>query len=323
MAGRKGDSPRVLVVGSSNVDIVIPVRNLPAPGETVLGGERKEFWGGKGANQAVAAKKSGAEVCFISALGSDGYGVAYRKHLVDMGIKRQGLVRVPGPTGVALIVVDGRGRNQIAVSPGANSSLMPALVAEKKGVMEYGGVVLAQFEVPRAMVAAAFRSARHRGAVTVLNPAPVSGKLTARMLSLVDVLVPNEVEAAVLCGTRGRVRTIAGLIRLCKKLREMGVKKVVLTAGKTGALFLTESESGWVKPPAGLKAVDTTGAGDTFCGALVTRIAQKAPITEAVRFAVAAASLSVQKRGAQTGIPGKRAIWKAMRGVRLVREFAC
>ncbi len=323
MAGRKGGSPRVLVVGSSNVDIVVPVRNLPAPGETVLGGERKEFWGGKGANQAVAAKKAGAEVRFVSALGSDGYGLAYRKYLADTGIERRGLIRVPGPTGVALIVVDGMGSNQIAVSPGANSSLTPSLVGKKRGVMEYGEVVLAQLEVPRAMVAAAFRSARRRGAVTVLNPAPASGELRARMLSLVDVLVPNEVEAAALCGTRGRVRTMAGWVRLCKKLREKGAKAVVLTAGKTGALFFTGAASGWVKPPAGIRPVDTTGAGDTFCGALAARLAQKAPLTDAVRFAVAAASLSVQKRGAQTGIPGKRAIWKAMRGVQLVREFGC
>lgn len=319
MAGPRKASPRVLVVGSSNVDIVVPVPALPAPGETVLGGERREFWGGKGANQAVAAKKAGAEVRFVSALGSDGFGVAYRKHLLELGIGPRGLVRVSGPTGVALIVVDEAGKNQIAVSPGANALLTPRRVG--KGVMEFGQVVLAQLEVPRSVVEAAFRSARRRGAVTILNPAPAPGGLPGRLLSLVDVLVPNEVEAAALAGAGGRADTGKGLLRLCRKIREKGAKSVVITAGERGALFFTGDESGWVKPPGGIRPVDSTGAGDTFCGSLAARLAENFPLAEAVRFAVAAASLSVQKRGAQSGIPGKRAIRQAMRGVRLARKL--
>ncbi len=328
MAGRKGrrsGAPRVLVVGSANVDIVVPVRKLPASGETVLGGERKEFWGGKGANQAVAAQKAGAEVRLVSALGSDGFGAAYRKYLADVGIGRRGLISVPGPTGAALIVVDEKGRNQIAVSPGANSFLTPGLLEDKrkKDVMEYGEVVLAQLEVPREMVSAAFRSAKRRGAVTVLNPAPAPKTIHSGLMSLVDFLFPNETEAAALCGMRRRVRKTSGLVRLCRNLREKGAKAVVLTAGEKGALVFGEAESGWVKPPPGIRPVDTTGAGDAFCGALAARLARKAPLADAVRFAVAAASLSVQKRGAQPGIHGRRAIQQAMRRTRFERKFAC
>lgn len=322
MAGRKGVPPRVLVVGSANIDIVVPVRSLPAPGETVLGGERKEFRGGKGANQAVAAHKAGARVRLIAALGRDSFGAAYRKYLANMGIDRRGLITVPGPTGTALIVVDEAGRNQIAVSPGANSSLTPALLERKKGVMEYGDVVLAQLEVPLSTVSAAFRSARRRGAMTILNPAPAPKSIPARALSLVDVLVPNETEAASLCGMRRGGRKLPGLVRMCGKLREMGVKTVVLTAGESGALFFDGAEGGWVKPPAGIRPVDTTGAGDIFCGALAARLAEKACLAASVRFAVAAAALSVQKRGAQSGISGRRAIQQAAGRTRIERIFA-
>jgi ribokinase len=310
-----------LVIGSANVDIVVPVPKLPARGETVVGGEREEFWGGKGANQAVAARKAGAKVRIVASMGKDSYGAAYRKYLVEMGIERRGLFAVPGPTGTALIVVDSRGANQIAVSPGANAFLAPALIKKRKGVLEFGEVVLAQLEVSVSTVEAAFRAAKQRGAITVLNPAPASNRFPAKLISLTDVLIPNETEAASLCGLKGCAGDSSELVRLCKLLRKKCAGAVVLTAGSKGAYVSSEKEQGWVRPPKSLHVVDTTGAGDTFCGALAARLAQKASLIEAVHFAVAAASISIQKVGAQTGIPSKRAILNAIEGTRLEGRF--
>ena len=319
MAGpKRRKAPRVLVVGSANIDIVVEAERLPAPGETVPGGDRKEYWGGKGANQALAALRAGAEVRFVSATGSDRYGAAYRKRLAAEGIQRRGLIAVPGPTGGALIVVDPSGKNQIAVSPGANARLTPRRIGERRGVLEFGDVVLAQLEIPAATVAAAFRSARRRGAATVLNPAPAPGSIPAGLLSLVDVLVLNETEAARLAGSRlaGKKRK-ASLAGLCSALRARGPGAVVLTAGEAGALVSGEEGTVWVRPPGGIRAVDTTGAGDVFAGALAASLAEGAALADASRFAVAAASLSVRKRGAQEGIPGRRAILKAIRDTRV------
>lgn len=326
MAGHKAGpkrrkAPRVLVVGSANVDIVVEAERLPAPGETVLGGDRKEYWGGKGANQAIAALRAGAEVRFVSATGSDRYGAAYRKRLAAAGIQRRGLIAVPGPTGGALIVVDPSGKNQIAVSPGANARLTPRRIGERRGVLDFGDVVLAQLEIPAATVAAAFRSARRRGAATVLNPAPAPETIPAGLLSLVDVLVPNETEAARLAGSRlaggRRPPGEAALAGLCRALRARGPGAVVLTAGEAGALVSGEEGTVWVRPPGGIRALDTTGAGDVFAGALAASLAEGAALSGAARFAVAAASLSVRKRGAQEGIPGRRAILKAIRDTRV------
>ncbi len=319
---RKRKTPRVLVVGSANVDIVVEAERLPAPGETVLGGDRKEYWGGKGANQAVAALRAGAEVRFVSATGSDRWGAAYRKRLAAEGIQRRGLIAVPGPTGGALIVVDPSGKNQIAVSPGANARLTPRRIGQRRGLLDFGDVVLAQLEIPAATVAAAFRSARRRGAATVLNPAPAPGSIPAGLLSLVDVLVPNETEAARLAGSRlaGENRPAGGaaaLAGLCRALRARGPGAVVLTAGEAGALVSGEEGAVWVRPPGGIRALDTTGAGDVFAGALAASLAGGAALTDAARFAVAAASLSVRKGGAQEGIPGRRAILKASRDTRV------
>ena len=305
MAGPRARPARLLVVGSANLDIVVPVGRLPGPGETVLGGDRREFWGGKGANQAVAAARAGGRVRLVCLTGDDPPGAAYRRRLAREGLDRRGLLAGGAPTGTALIVVDGAGRNQIAVSPGANALLTPARLRGRGGLLDYGEAVLAQLEVPLATVAWAFRKARARGSLTLLNPAPAPAALPRGFLSQVDVLVPNETEAARLCGGRGEAR------RLCRRLMGLGVRAVVLTAGERGAFYMSREEEGWFRPPAGVKAVDTTGAGDAFCGALAVRLAEGAGLAGAARFAVAAASLSVRKRGAQEGLPGRREILRA------------
>ena len=304
------------MVGSANLDIVVPVERLPGPGETVLGGARREFWGGKGANQALAAARAGGRVRFVCFTGSDPAGAACRKRLAAEGIERKGLLAAEGPTGTALIVVDARGGNQIAVSPGANARLTPARLRGWLSLLDFGGAVLAQLEVPLATVRETFRHAKRRGAITILNPAPVPSPAPEELLALTDVLVPNESEAAALLGRKAALRP-GELHRAARRLRERGPRAVVVTAGERGAIYSSGAESGWAEPPAGVRVVDTTGAGDAFCGALALRLAEGAGLADAARFAVAAASLSVGKAGAQEGLPRRGEILRALRRVSL------
>ena len=313
MKNKKG---AVLVLGSSNIDIVVRVDRLPSAGETVIGDERREYWGGKGANQALAAVRAGAEVRFVTMLGNDAGGDAYCRYLVESGISPGGILRSKASTGVALIVVDEKGENQIAVAPGANALLTPGRMSRKLGLLEYGDVVLAQLEVPIPSVMAAFRKGRKRGACNVLNPAPAAGELPDELLRLTDVLAPNETEGAHLAGLGKIPETDAEFLRAAGALRDLGPSRVVITAGEKGAFLLDGEGASWMRPPPKVEAVDTTGAGDAFCGALAAELAEGAAFAEAVRFAVSAGSCSVRKRGAQGGLPSRRHIRQNLRQVR-------
>ncbi|MDE0332047.1 MAG: ribokinase [Nitrospinae bacterium] len=306
----------VLVVGSSNIDIVVRVGRLPSAGETVLGDERREYWGGKGANQALAAVLAGAEVCFVTMLGNDAGGEAYGRHLVGSGISPCGILRSKASTGTALILVDGQGENQIAVAPGANTLLTPGRMRRKRGLLDIGDVVLAQLEVPLPSVMTVFRKGKKRGACNVLNPAPAVGELPDELLRLTDVLAPNETEAAHLAGLGKTPETDEEFLRTARALRSLGPSRVVITAGAKGAFLLDEEEASWMRPPPKVEAVDTTGAGDAFCGALSVKLAEGAALADAVRFAVGAGACSVRKRGAQGGLPSRRQILKNQRQVR-------
>ena len=188
----KNKKPAVLVLGSSNIDIVVRVDKLPRAGETVLGGERREYRGGKGANQALAAARAGAEVRFVTMLGNDAGGDGYARHLRESGISPDGILRCKASTGTALIVVDEKGENQIAVAPGANALLTPGRMRRRPGLLDFGGVVLAQLEVPISSIMTAFKRGRKRGACNVLNPAPAAGELPDKLLHLTDVLAPTK-----------------------------------------------------------------------------------------------------------------------------------
>ena len=312
----KNKKSAVLVVGSSNIDIVVRVDRLPAAGETVMGDERREYWGGKGANQALAAVRAGAEVRFVTMLGNDAGGDAYGRYLAESGISPGGILRCEASTGTALIMVDEKGENQIAVAPGSNALLTPGRMRRKRGLLDYGDVVLAQLEVPIASVMAAFARGRRRSARNVLNPAPAVGELPDELLRLTDVLVPNETEAAHLAGFTKAPETDAEFLRAARALRDLGPSEVVITAGEKGAFLLNGEGASWMKPPPEVEAVDTTGAGDAFCGALAAELAGGAAFGEAVRFAVSAGSCSVRKRGAQGGLPSRRQILKNQRQVR-------
>ncbi len=287
----------MLVVGSINVDLVVRVAHLPAPGETVSGGTFERHHGGKGANQAVAAARLGAAVSFVGAVGADDMG---RDALLDLereNIEIGRVARITGEqTGVALIVVDERGENQIAVASGANAALDKEQVETALGAMDLprGSVLLANLEIPDAAVAAAARFAAERGMVAVINPAPAR-ELPAELWSSAPILVPNETEALALSGEREPLSA-------AQALAARTGAPVIVTLGAAGAIVVGPNGMERVPAPV-VEVVDTTGAGDTFCGALCAELAAGASLADAARVAVRAASLSVMASGARAGMP--------------------
>jgi ribokinase len=277
----------IAVVGSINLDLVVNVERHPAPGETVVGGDCRQVPGGKGANQAVAAARLGSAVAMVGRVGDDGQGSWLRGVLsadrVDVTHVRADR---DATTGMALIAVDRNGENTIVVSPGANARVSARDVAKAREVVGAADVVLLQHEVPQDAVGAAIEAAR---GVVVLNPAPARG-----LAGPVDVLVPNRGELETLAGGSGDPVTLARSVA--------GAKAVVVTLGAEGAVVV-EGERAERVPAPRVKAVDTTGAGDAFCGALAQALADGAPLVEAARWAVRVAAVSVTRHGAQGGLP--------------------
>lgn len=296
----------VVVVGSANMDLVVATPTLPRPGETVLGDGFLAVPGGKGANQAVAAARAGAQCHFLGAVGLDAFGDELKGCLAAAGVGLDGLRRVTGPSGVALIAVDAAAENLIVVAPGANSQLTD-LDAGDRELIAGCDVLLCQLEIPPETVAEA-AAAAHAGRTTfILNAAPARA-LPEELLALVDVLVVNQTEAAVLAGLDGGRATGAALApqnnvpELLSGLLAH-VPRVVLTLGAAGAAYADRDglrlEVG--APP--VDAVDTTAAGDAFTGALAVAWALGRPVEEALRWACAAGAACAQRRGASSSLP--------------------
>ncbi|MEU3164482.1 ribokinase [Streptosporangium sp. NPDC006930] len=288
----------ISVFGSANMDLVAYVDVAPALGETVTGRAFRTVPGGKGANQAVAAARAGAGVAFLGAVGDDAFGTEMRRTLTEAGVDATHLRTVPGPSGIAQIVVDGDGGNSIIVVPGANGTVTAPSAAEIE-VISRSDMVLLQLELPIEAVTAAARAARAAGTTVVLTPAPVQ-PLPAELLEAVDILVANEHEASAITGLADHERAL-------EKLRG-SVGWVIITLGARGVL--TASGDGpvvRVEAPT-VAVVDTTAAGDTFVGALAAARVERQPVERAVRFATAAAGLSVQRAGASTSMPTRAEI---------------
>ena len=299
----------IVVIGSSNTDMIVNVARIPRPGETILGGKFHTAPGGKGANQAVAAQRAGGDVTFIASVGLDAFGDQAIAGFVKEGINVAHVSRDKSqPSGVALIFVGADGENSIAVASGANSRLSRANIEKARSAIARASVLVMQLETPLPTIQFAAKLAAANNIPVILNPAPAR-PLPDALLRQITILTPNETEAEILTGIK--VTGNASATRAANALLARGVCIVIITLGSRGALIAT---TGLVQhiPGFKVKPVDTTAAGDCFNGALAVAFAEGKLLLDAVRFANAAAALSVTKRGAQPSAPTRRAIEKLL-----------
>lgn len=299
--------PRITVIGSLNIDLVVQSPRMPAPGETITGYGFHTVPGGKGANQAVAAAKLGAQVTIVGRVGDDSFGQMQRQGMEALGIGTDFLITdAEAPTGTALIIVDTQGQNSIVVVSGANGRLTPADVEAACPAIRDADAVLLQLENPIATVQHAAEVACELDVPVVLNPAPAPReRLPARLLRSVHYLIPNELEATALTGIQVTDQSSAERAAAC--LRTQGIETVILTLGAQGALAI--SLQGTIQAPAfSVKAVDTTAAGDAFVAAFSVALCEGQTLAEALRFANAAGALAVTRLGAQPSLPSREEV---------------
>jgi ribokinase len=288
---------RIVVVGSCNVDLTTFTSRFPNPGETMFGNRFDLGFGGKGANQAVAARRCGADVSMVARVGNDLFGEATVKNFASLGIDATHVRVLPGvSSGVAPIFVDANGENRIIVVKGANDRLMPRDIDEAAPLIEAADCVILQFEVPLETVAYTVRLAHARGVRVIVNPAPAA-PMDLDLLSGVDYFIPNETEAELLTGMPVRSDREAG--QCAKSLIERGIDRVILTLGRRGAMIASEDEGAIVVPAFKMDAKDTTGAGDAFIGSFATFLTEGVEEREAVRRANLYAGLSTMGVGTQ------------------------
>ena len=292
--------PKIVVVGSSNMDLVVKSPRIPAKGETILGDDFIMTPGGKGANQAVASARLGADVYLVAKLGDDIFGKQSLSNFQRVGIHTDYVEQTKeAPSGVALITVDDAGDNVIVVAPGANLKLSPEDVMKAQSTIISSGAVAAQLEVPLETVEFAAGLANEAGVAFILDPAPAQ-KLSDGFLRMVDVLTPNETEAGILTGVEVTDEDSARIA--AKDLLKRGVKAVILTMGSQGYLLATKEAMEFV-PSVRVDAIDATAAGDAFAGSLAVGLAQGKTPKDAALFANHVAALSVTKMGAQSSMP--------------------
>jgi len=292
---------KLVVLGSVNADHILQVGNFPRPGETVVGHGYQVIPGGKGANQAVAAARLGADVSFLACVGDDDFGARMIERFRDDGIDTSGVMSMADtPTGIAFIQIVSSGENCIAISPEANGNFTPDILEQNMGLIRSADMVLMQLEIPLETIEIAAREAQKSGAVVVLNPAPAQ-PLPDSLLSNLSMITPNETEAELLTGIK--VENESDAHKAAKILHDKGVETVILTLGEKGA-YLSSSEGSRLVEGYDVRAVDSTAAGDTFNGALVAALQQGKDVYAAIEFAHAAAAISVTRIGAQTSIPG-------------------
>lgn len=290
--------PRIAVLGSANMDLVVMVEAMPRPGETVTGRRYLTVPGGKGLNQAIAAARAGGDVAMIGAVGDDQFGAQILEVLVNDAVDATNVTASTAPTGTAHITVDDEGENQIIVVAGANATVTSLTEAHRTAISQ-SGTLLLQLELPMSVVAEAISWAREAGVRTMLTPAPVVD-LPDELLAGIDVLVPNEHEAARLTG-------IDDPIEAAHQLRSRGCRAVVVTLGAEGCA-LVDAEGVTRLEGRPVTAVDSTAAGDTFAGCLAVALGEGRPVPEALRWATTAASLSVQTVGASSSMPPRSRI---------------
>lgn len=291
---------RILVIGSSNTDMTVRSATLPKPGETVLGGNFRMGPGGKGANQAVAARLLGGEVTFVCKLGRDMFGEGASKHYESCGLDTSKILWSDKPSGVALITVDSKAENSIVVASGANADMTVTDIDSVADIIKSSGILLLQLEIPMDAVVHAAEIAYNAGVQVVLNPAPAAS-LPAELLKCVSILTPNETEASAISGID--INNFETAAAAAERLKGMGVREVIITMGSRGSV-VCDGDCTFV-PAVKVNAVDTTAAGDTFCGGVCVALSEGKDLLEAVKFATAASSIAVQRPGAQDSIPNR------------------
>ncbi len=302
---------KILVIGSTNMDIIAMVDHLPVPGETVGNADLARAHGGKGANQAVAAARAGGKVTFITCIGEDDDGKKMHDSFREDGINTEQVSIIPEvPTGTALIFVDRKGENCIAVAPGANNYLSNAIIDEAEALIKDTDLVLLQLEIPFETIQHICKLASRHKKRIILNPAPAR-ELDEDVLGSLEYLVLNETEAEIIAGQKV---TDDNIEAVCRAIKDMGPEHIILTLGSRGSYVFDKKVQQYVESFT-VKAVDSTAAGDTFCGAFaVSILSREQDIITAVRFANAAGALSVTRQGAQTSIPGVKEIEQFLAG---------
>ncbi|MGN7791363.1 ribokinase [Enterobacter sp. 22452] len=295
----------LVVLGSINADHILNLETFPTPGETVTGNQYQVAFGGKGANQAVAAGRSGANIAFIACTGDDDTGERVRKQLASDNIDVSPVSVVEGEsTGVALIFVNAEGENVIGIHAGANAALTTERVEAQRAIISGADALLMQLESPVESVLAAAKIAHENHTTVVLNPAPAR-VLSDELLALMDIITPNETEAEKLTGIR--VENDDDAARAAGALHDKGIGTVIITLGSRG-VWVSANGEGRRVPGFKVKAIDTIAAGDTFNGALVTALLEGRAMDEAIRFAHAAAAIAVTRKGAQPSVPWRKEI---------------
>lgn len=301
---------QILIVGSSNVDTTMHVADFPQPGETINASEVTSAGGGKGANQAIAAARSGASTVFLSRVGQDSAGDFLLNQLQEAGVKTEFVQKTADAnTGHAYIALTQKGENNIILDHGANYKLSAADIGKAQTAFKSATCVIAQFETPLAATIAAFRKAKQNHALTILNPAPAVKEIPKALLEVTDLITPNETESAAITGIK--INKEKDLAASAARLHQMGIANVIITYGAQGAYLSNKFFEGLV-PAFKVDAVDTTGAGDTFIGYLASELkADLSNLKQAAVFASRASSLAVQFLGAQPSIPKRREVEKA------------
>ncbi len=296
----------ITVIGSSNVDLIIKLQHLPVPGETVFDGDFMQTYGGKGANQAVAASRAGGKVTFITALGDDAYGRALKEHFKNSNMKVDYIHTSPeAPTGTALIFISSDGENCIGVAPGANNFLSPEHIANSYDVIKSSDIILQQMEIPGETTEAILKIANEYSIPVIMNYAPIRNfKVTID--EKITGLIVNEIEATAITGAE--VKSIDEVAIAAEQLLKSGLKFVIITLGSNGAYITDNTGTATIIPAFKVTPVDTTAAGDTFCGALAVALIEDKTLTDAVRFANAASAIAVTRLGAQPSIPIRQEI---------------
>jgi len=304
----------VLIIGSSNMDLNVYSKKLPSPGQTVTGGIFKQFLGGKGANQAVASVRSGAKTVFIGKIGTDAYGDQMFSSLTAEGIDTNNIIRDPHEaSGVAFILIDENGENMISVAPGANFKLSPEEIRVYSEIIKNARVLVVQMEIPIETITEIFTIASEGKVIKILNPAPLK-PISINTLKNIDIIIPNEGELYGLHSLLG-YKALDGIegeekiLKAAKDITLYGVNTIIITLGRKGCVVYTSETKQLLKVPAfKVNAMDTVGAGDCFNGVLASKLSEGKSIETAVKYATAAASIAVTRRGAQASMPYKQEI---------------